>query len=118
MPIKPVRKIHCFVNIITGISRNVVVENRTYIQCHRRGKQRGSCPPGSWIYLLIFKQIAEMLYLIQRCTIMNKFGRCLGRILAETYLKMDYFGSKSQKIAPLASGGSGFAPRPPFKLND
>jgi len=49
---------------------------------------------------------------------MNKFGRFLGRISAETYLKMDYFGSKSQKIAPLAFGGSGFASRLPFKLND
>jgi len=26
---------------------------------------------------------------------MNKFGRFFGRILAETCLKMDYFGSKS-----------------------
>jgi len=30
---------------------------------------------------------------------MNKFGRFLGRILAQICLKMDYFGSKSQKIA-------------------
>jgi len=29
---------------------------------------------------------------------MNKFQRLLGRISAETYLKLDYFGSKSQKI--------------------
>jgi len=30
---------------------------------------------------------------------MNKFGRFLGRISAETSLKMDYFGSKFPKIA-------------------
>jgi len=30
---------------------------------------------------------------------MNKFGRFLGRISAETCLKMDYFGSISLKIA-------------------
>jgi len=28
---------------------------------------------------------------------MNKFRKFFGRISAETYLKMDYFGSKSQK---------------------
>jgi len=28
---------------------------------------------------------------------MNKFRRFFGRISAETYLKMDYFGSKSKK---------------------
>jgi len=43
---------------------------------------------------------------------MIKFGSFLGRILVETYLKMDYFGSKSVKLPsaggsadPLASGG-------------
>jgi len=30
---------------------------------------------------------------------MNKFGRFLGRISAETCLNMDYFSSKSPKIA-------------------
>jgi len=30
---------------------------------------------------------------------MNKFGKILGRISAKTCLKMDYFGSKSPKIA-------------------
>jgi len=30
---------------------------------------------------------------------MNKFERFLGRISAETCLKMDYFGNKSPKIA-------------------
>jgi len=30
---------------------------------------------------------------------MNKFGSFLGRISAEAYLKMDYYGSKSPKIA-------------------
>jgi len=30
---------------------------------------------------------------------MNKFQKFLGRISAKTYLKKDYFGSKSQKIA-------------------
>jgi len=30
---------------------------------------------------------------------MNTFGRILGRISAETCLKMDYFGSKFSKIA-------------------
>jgi len=58
---------------------------------------------------------------------MNKFERFLGRISAETCLKMDYFGSKFPKIAkcwellpqtslPPAAGG--FDPRPPFKLNN
>jgi len=40
---------------------------------------------------------------------MNKFRTFLGKISAETYLKMDYFGSKSSKIAKplnlLAFGG-------------
>jgi len=58
---------------------------------------------------------------------MNKFGRFLGRISAEISLKMDYFGSKSPKIAksrglrpqtPLLSAEGGIAPRPPFKLNE
>jgi len=43
-----------------------------------------------------------MLHLIlstQRRTIMNKFRSLLGKISSETYLKMDYFGSKSPKIA-------------------
>jgi len=44
----------------------------------------------------------------------NKFGRFLGRISAETRLKMDYFGSKSPKIAKRW----GLCPRPPFRLND
>jgi len=35
----------------------------------------------------------------ERCTIMNKFGRFIGRISSEISLKMDYFGSKSPKIA-------------------
>jgi len=43
---------------------------------------------------------------------MNEFGRFLGRISAKTCLKMDYFGSKSPKIAKR------FAPRPPFRLNN
>jgi len=30
---------------------------------------------------------------------MNKFRRFIGRILSEICLKMDYFGSKSPKIA-------------------
>jgi len=30
---------------------------------------------------------------------MSKFGRFLGRISAETCLKIDYFGCKSPKIA-------------------
>jgi len=38
---------------------------------------------------------------------MNKFRRFLGRISAETCLKMDYFGSKALKIP---DGGS--APKP------
>jgi len=52
---------------------------------------------------------------------MNEFERFLGRILAKTCLKMDYFGSKSPKIAspclwqlgalplPLAAGGFALA---------
>jgi len=51
-----------------------------------------------------------MLHLIQRCTIRNTFERFLSRISEETYLKMDYFGSKSSKIA--SAGGS--APRSPL----
>jgi len=42
---------------------------------------------------------------------MNKFQRFLGRISAETGLKMDYFGSKYQKIANRQS-------RPLFRLHD
>jgi len=34
-----------------------------------------------------------MLYSIQRRTIMSKFRKFLGRITAETILKLDYFGS-------------------------
>jgi len=58
---------------------------------------------------------------------MNKFGRFLGRISAESCLKIDYFGSKSKKIAKrwgirlqasLPPVARGFAPRPPFRLND
>jgi len=45
---------------------------------------------------------------------MNKFRRVLGRISAETCLKMDYFGSKSQK-SPNAGGSP---PRPQFRFND
>jgi len=47
------------------------------------------------------KIIAEMLHLIQRCKIMNKLGRFLGRISAETCLKpkMGYFDRKSPKLA-------------------
>jgi len=49
---------------------------------------------------------------------MNKFQRFLGRISAETCLKLDYFGSKSQKSSnagalppdPLVSSGWGFCP--------
>jgi len=49
---------------------------------------------------------------------MNKFGRFLGRIPAETWLKIDYFGSKSLQIAkdcgirpqtPLHPATGGFA---------
>jgi len=43
---------------------------------------------------------------------MNKIQRFFGRISAEICLKMDYFGSKSQK-SPSAGG---FAPRPLFRL--
>jgi len=45
---------------------------------------------------------------------MNKFGRFLGRISAETCLKMDYFGSKS----PKSPSAGGFGSRPSFRLND
>jgi len=45
-----------------------------------------------------------MLHLIPRYTILSKFGRVLGRISAETYLKMDYFG-KPQK-SPNAGGST------------
>jgi len=47
--------------------------------------------------------------------LLNKFGRFLGRISAETCLKMDYFDSKSPKIAKrcsLASGGWVLCPHP------
>jgi len=40
---------------------------------------------------------------------MNKFWRFLGRISAEIYLKMDYFGRKS----PKSPSAGGFAPRLP-----
>jgi len=43
---------------------------------------------------------------------MNKFRRFLGIILAETCLKMDYFGSKSLSEIPLPPAAGGFAPRP------
>jgi len=73
-------------------------------------------------YYYLKKIIAKMLHLIQRCTIMNRFGRFLGRISAETCLKMDYFGSKSPKIAlppdTLNSGGWGLRPQTPVRLND
>jgi len=42
---------------------------------------------------------------------MNKLRRFLDRITAETYLKMDYFGSKSQKITKRCSD-----PRPPVQV--
>jgi len=59
----------------------------------------------------------------------EQISKVLGRILAETCLKMDYFGSmrKSKKIAKrrklypqalLPPADWGFAPRPPFRLND
>jgi len=60
-----------------------------------------------------------MLHLIQRCTIMNKFGRFSGRISAETCQKIDCFGSKSPKIAkPLASGSWKLRFQTLFRLND
>jgi len=43
---------------------------------------------------------------------MNKFRSFLGRISAETCLKMDYFGSQSQKSP--STGGS--ALKSPFRL--
>jgi len=54
---------------------------------------------------------------------MKKFRRFLGRISAETCLKMDKFGSKSQKLPsvgssapdPLVSGGWRLSPR--FRLD-
>jgi len=58
---------------------------------------------------------------------MNKFQRFLGRILAETCLKMDYFGCKSQKIAkrwrlhpqiPLPPATESYVPQAPFRLDD
>jgi len=57
----------------------------------------------------------------RRPTIMNKFRRFSGRISAERCLKMDYFGSKSPKIAkrwppppdPLACRGWGGRPPTP-----
>jgi len=73
-------------------------------------------------YSYLNKLIGKMLHLIQRCTIMYKFGRFLGRISVETCLKMDYFGSKFQKIAkrwgqspqtPLPPAAGCFAPRLP-----
>jgi len=45
---------------------------------------------------------------------MNKFQCIFGRISAKTCLKIDYFGSYSQK-SPSAGGG---APRSLFKFND
>jgi len=55
---------------------------------------------------------------------MNKIVRFVGRISAETCLKINYFGSKLPKITkrwglcpqthfPHAAGG--FAPKPPFR---
>jgi len=88
---------------------------------------------------LIFSKVRNLLFLSccilpyhgrfkteMYSTINNKFRSFLGRIAAETDLKMDYFGCKSQKIAkcwglrlqtplPLAAGG--FAPTP-FRFND
>jgi len=58
---------------------------------------------------------------------MNKFQMFLDRILAETCLKMDDFGSKSLQIAKhwgfrsqtlLFSAEGDFASRPPFRLHD
>jgi len=46
---------------------------------------------------------------------MKKFGRFLGRILAEICLKIDYFGSKSPKFVNRCSPP---AARPPFMLDD
>jgi len=52
---------------------------------------------------------------------MNKFRRFLGKISAETCLKMDYFGSKSRKISkrwelysqtPLLQAAGGQNPTP------
>jgi len=40
-----------------------------------------------------------MLHLSTEITIINKFRKFLGRTSAETFLKRDYFGSKSPKIA-------------------
>jgi len=45
---------------------------------------------------------------------MNKFRRFLGTILVEICLKMNYFGSKSPKIAK----HWGSTPIPSFRLND
>jgi len=45
---------------------------------------------------------------------MYKFEKFLDRISVETCVKMDYFGSKSQKIAKRW----GRAPRLPMSLND
>jgi len=52
--------------------------------------------------------------------------KVLSKISAETCLKMGYFGSKFQKSPstggsapdPLPPADRGFAPRPPFRLND
>jgi len=59
---------------------------------------------------------------------MNKFGKFLGRNSAETCLKMDYFGSKTQKNCqalwgaplpePLTSGSWRLRFQTPFILND
>jgi len=58
---------------------------------------------------------------------MNKFRRFLGRISSKLCLKMDYFGSKSLKIAkhwrlrpqtPLLPADGGFDSRPPFRIID
>jgi len=68
-----------------------------------------------------------VLHLSREKSIINKFQRFLGIISAETRLKMDYFDSRSKKIAkrwglrfktllPPADGG--FALRSLLRLND
>jgi len=76
---------------------------------HRRGKkEQEDCAPLEFfspldnlgLFLVVGsnnkssnKTIAKMLHLTST-TIKNKFRRFLGRISAETCLKMDYFGSR------------------------
>jgi len=55
-----------------------------------------------------------MLHLSTETHYNEQFGMFLGRISAETCLKMDYFGSKSPKIAKRW----GLHPTSPFRLND